>query len=105
MFSGTRKQATAYSPAGLLHFSVLQRSIRMSKFIVRFLAILGGLWIVGLFIALIAVIGPKGRIPSKTILEANFEEPFLEDIPDTPQAKFLLKEQPTLRDVVDAIDR
>ena len=77
----------------------------MSKFIVRFLAILGALWLVGLFIVLIAVISPKGRIPSKTILEANFESPLLEDIPDTPQAKLMLANRHSLRDVVDSIDR
>ena len=77
----------------------------MSKVIVRFLAILGALWLVGLFIVLIAVIGPKGRIPSKTILEANFEEPLLENIPETPQAKLMLANRQSLRDVVDALDR
>ena len=77
----------------------------MSKIIVRFLAILGALWLLGLFIVLIAVISPKGRVPSKTILEANFESPLLEDIPDTPQAKLMLADRHSLRDVVDAIDR
>jgi protease IV len=77
----------------------------MSKIIIRFLAILGALWLIGLFIVLIAVLGPKGKIPSKTILEANFEEPLLEDIPETPQARLMLTNRQTLRDVVDALDR
>ena len=55
----------------------------MSKAIVRFLAILGALWLIGMVIVLVAVIGAKGRVPSKTILEANFEQTFLEDAPDT----------------------
>ena len=77
----------------------------MSKAIVRFLAILGALWLIGLVIMMVAIIGSKGTVPSKTILEANLEQSFLEDAPDTPTAKFMLKEKLTLRDVVDAIDR
>src|SRR6266481_5725807 len=77
----------------------------MSKLIVRFLAILGALWLIGMVIVLVAVIGAKGRVPSKTILEANFEQTFLEDAPDTPTARLMLTEKQTLRDVVDAIDR
>ncbi len=77
----------------------------MSKAIVRFLAILGALWLIGMVIVLVAVIGTKGKVPSKTILEANFEETFMETVPDTPPAQLLLSEKQTLRDVVDAIDR
>src|SRR5229473_918526 len=77
----------------------------MSKAIVRFLAILGALWLIGMVIVLVAVIGAKGRVPSKTILEANFEQTFLEDAPDTATARLMLTEKQTLRDVVDAIDR
>jgi protease IV len=77
----------------------------MSKVIVRFLAILGALSLVGMVIVMVAVIGVKGKVPSKTILEANFEQTFMEDIPDTPSAQVLLNEKQTLRDVVDAIDR
>jgi protease-4 len=77
----------------------------MSKIIVRFLAILGALWLIGMAIVLVAVIGVKGKVPSKTILEADFEHSLLENAPDTPTARFMLKEKPTLRDVVDAVDR
>jgi protease-4 len=77
----------------------------MSKLIVRSLAILGALWLIGLVIVLIFVIGSKGRVPSRTILEANLEQPLAEDIPETPSAKLMLTDRHTLRDVVDAIDR
>ena len=77
----------------------------MFKAIVRFLAILGALWLIGVVIVLVAVIGVKGRVPSKTILEANFEHTYLEDAPPTPTAQLMLTEKQTLRDVVDAIDR
>ncbi|MFI5114923.1 MAG: signal peptide peptidase SppA [Terriglobales bacterium] len=77
----------------------------MSKLIVRFLAILGALWLIGLVIVLIFVIGSKGKVPSRTILEANLEQPLAEDIPETPSAKLMLTDRHTVRDVVDAIDR
>jgi protease-4 len=77
----------------------------MSKLIVRFLAILGALWLIGMVIVMVAVIGWKGRVPSKTILEANFEQGLMEDVPDTPSAQLLLTDRQTVRAVVDAIDR
>ena len=77
----------------------------MSKFIVRFFAILGALGLIGLIIVVVAVIDSKGKVPSKTILEANFEQSFPEDIPDTPAARLTMSDRQTLRDVVDAIDR
>jgi protease-4 len=77
----------------------------MSKLIVRFLAILGALALIGMVLAMVVAIGTAGKVPSKTILEANFEQAFLEDAPETPSAQLLLNEKETLRDVVDAIDR
>lgn len=77
----------------------------MSKAIVRFLAILGALWLVAMVIMIVAVIGSKGSVPDKTILEANLERPLPEYVPDSPAAKFLMKQQATVKDVVDAIDR
>jgi protease-4 len=77
----------------------------MSKVIVRFFAILGALSLAGMVIVLVAVIGVKGRVPSKTILEADLEKSFLEDVPDTPASRLMSTERQTLRDVVDAIDR
>ncbi|MGB9233039.1 MAG: signal peptide peptidase SppA [Terriglobales bacterium] len=77
----------------------------MSKLIVRFLAILGTLWLISMVIILAYVIGAKGRVPSKTILEANFEQALLEDMPDSAAARLTMNERETLRDVIDAIDR
>jgi protease IV len=77
----------------------------MFKSIVRSLAILGALVLIGMVIAVVAVIGSKDKVPSKTILEANFEQALMEDVPETPSARLLLHEKQTLRDVVDAIDR
>ncbi|HLX85979.1 MAG TPA: signal peptide peptidase SppA [Terriglobales bacterium] len=77
----------------------------MSKAIVRFLAILGALSLAGMVIMLVAVIGKNGRVPSRTILEANFEQSFIEDAPATPTAQLTMTDRVTLRDVIDAIDR
>jgi protease-4 len=77
----------------------------MFKAIGRFLAILGALFLIGMGIVLVFAIGTKGRVPSKTILEANFEQALVEDVPDAPTAQLMLNQKQTLRDVVDAIDR
>src|SRR5207249_7032298 len=77
----------------------------MKKAIVRILATLGALWLFTLVIMVIAISQRKGSVPSKTILEANFERQMVEDIPDEPAAKALLNDRAVLRDVVDALDR
>jgi len=77
----------------------------MSKAIVRFLAILGGLWLITMLVMIGFLLGGKGKVPEKTILEANFEQALPEDIPDSPAAKLMNGDQTTLRDVIDAIDR
>lgn len=77
----------------------------MSKAIVRFLAILGALWLVTMVIMIVAVLGVKGKVPDKTILEANFEQALPEDVPDSPTARLMNGQRATVRDVVDAIDR
>ncbi|MGA9471906.1 MAG: signal peptide peptidase SppA [Terriglobales bacterium] len=77
----------------------------MSKLVVRFLAILGALWLIGMAIVLFAVIRTKGTVPSKTILEANFDKSFLEELPDTPAARLMSTDRQSLRDVVDTLDR
>ena len=37
----------------------------MSKLIVRFLAILGALWLISMIVMVVVVIGQKGKVPSK----------------------------------------
>lgn len=77
----------------------------MKKVIVRTLAVLGAMYLLTILITLVALSGRKGRVPSATILEASFEQPLMEDLPETPTAKFALTDRTTVRDVVDAIDR
>lgn len=76
----------------------------MKKALVRFLAVLGALWLVAI-VATLIVMGHKGSVPSKTILEADLEQQMIEDVPDNPSAKLMLSERPSVRNVVDALDR
>lgn len=80
----------------------------MRKLLVAFLAAIGGLSI--LFVLLVVVIAVSmrsstGSVPSRTILEANFETGLIEDVPDDAVARALLSGTPVVRDVVDALER
>ena len=77
----------------------------MKKALVRLLIVLGVLYLLSIVVSIFIILGPKGRVPSKTVLEADFEKPMVEDIPETPTAKVMLQDRSVLRDVVDAIDR
>jgi len=77
----------------------------MKRIIVRILAILGAISLLTIVLTVVLISGRKGKVPTSTILEANFEQPLVEDIPETPAAKFSLTDRLTVRDVVDAIDR
>ncbi len=80
----------------------------MKKAIGRILAVVGGLVLVGLVVGLgigvIARLG-RGKVPARTILELNLEAELTEAIPDDPIAAVLLKDVPTVRDVVEALEK
>jgi protease-4 len=80
----------------------------MNKKLLAFLAILGAAG----FLALCAVVaisffGPfaKGSLPGKILLEADFEQPIEEYMPNQPITKAFGGDEPTTRDVIDALDR
>ncbi|HXN49934.1 MAG TPA: signal peptide peptidase SppA [Bryobacteraceae bacterium] len=80
----------------------------MRKFTVGCLAVVGTIAI--LFFLLVLVIGfaassYKGRVPSSAVLEVNLESGVIEDIPDDAVARAMLGNQPSMRDIVDAIER
>jgi len=77
----------------------------MKKVVIRILAILGFIYLVTIIATIMLLSGRKGKVPGTTILEANFEQPLVEDVPETPTAKFALQDRTTVRDVVDALDR
>jgi len=80
----------------------------MNKRLLAFLAILGALG----FLAICAAIAmsffgayPSGSLPSKVLLEADFERPIEEYMSDQPITKAFGGEEPTTRDVIDSLDR
>ncbi|MGH9531404.1 MAG: S49 family peptidase, partial [Terriglobales bacterium] len=47
----------------------------------------------------------RDRVADRTILEVNLEKELVEVVPDDAIAKALLRKQPSVRDIVDALDR
>ena len=80
----------------------------MKKVLVRLLAVIGGLVVLAAVTGLgvwIAVRVSKGAVPGKTVLEANLETELIEDVPDDPAAKVLLRDRLVVRDLVEALER
>ncbi len=82
----------------------------MRSFLLRFFAVIGVLSVVlaTMFILIVVVVTlslSSGRVPSKTVLEANFETGLIEHAPDDAIAKLMTPGAPSVRDVVDALER
>ena len=80
----------------------------MNKQLIGFLAILAALAVLALCaIFAFSIFGSygKGTLPSHILLEADFERSIEEYVPEQPITKVFGGEEPTTRDVVDAIDR
>jgi protease-4 len=80
----------------------------MWKLIVRILAVIGAinvLFFLLMMLIVYAVQSSKGSVPSTAVLEVNLETGLVEDIPNDAVAKAMLGKTPTVRDVVDAIER
>ncbi len=80
----------------------------MKRIVIGTLAVVGAVTVAAVIFA--AVVGltlrfTRAGVPSKTILEANLETALVEYVPDDPVAKALFGERPSLRDVVDALER
>jgi protease IV len=80
----------------------------MKALLVRILAFVGGL------VVLLAVLGVvvagvkglmKGRVPARTLLEVDLEGGLLERLPADPLAQLILRDRPTVRSVVDALEK
>ncbi|MBZ5640401.1 MAG: signal peptide peptidase SppA [Acidobacteriia bacterium] len=80
----------------------------MRRILLGVLATIGGLallfCLVALVIGLVSWAG-KGGVPSKTVLEADFEQEFVEYVPEDPVARAILGKTPVVRDVVEALER
>jgi protease-4 len=80
----------------------------MSKKLVVLLVIVATLGVLALCTSVaIGFLGGPGKhtLPSKILLEADFERSFEEYMPDQPLTRAFGGEAPTTRDVVDALDR
>jgi protease-4 len=80
----------------------------MSRKLIGFLAIIAALGLVALGITFAIGFmsgGTMGTVPSRVLLEANFEQPVEEWMPDDPVSRAFGAEMPTTRDIVDALDR
>jgi protease IV len=77
----------------------------MKKALVRLLVVLGMLCLLSIVVSLLVIAGLRGRVASKTILEADFEKQLVEDIPESPVAQLMLNNRGVVRDLVDALDR
>jgi protease-4 len=80
----------------------------MRRFIGKVLAWIGGLTVAFFMLAfLIATLARsgKGKIPANTVLELNLETPLAEDAPDDPFAKLRGADRPTVRDIVEGLEK
>jgi protease-4 len=79
----------------------------MKKSFTRFLTLIGGVvFFYGLFLVVVLTLPRfRDRVQDRTILEVNLEKELVEAAPDDPVAKALLRNQPSVRDIVDALDR
>ncbi len=82
----------------------------MRSFLLRFFAVIGVLSVVlttmAFFIVIVVALSlSSGRVPSKAVLEANFETGLIEHAPDDAIAKLMTSGAPSVRDVVDALER
>jgi protease-4 len=80
----------------------------MKALLARVLTVVGGL-VVLLVVGAAVVAGVKslmkGRVPARTLLEVNLEGGLLERVPPDPVAQLMLRGRPTLRSVVDALEK
>lgn len=77
----------------------------MKKVLVGILAAIGALVVLGVMLGVLAVAcGGTGSVPRRTVLELNLERGLAEVRPDNPFA-FMGRRQPTVRDVVEALER
>jgi protease-4 len=80
----------------------------MKRFLVRLLAVIGALVVIAAVVVAAAVLvfrARASRVPDKTVLELDLERALPERVPDNPLAQILNKDQPTLRDVVEGLEK
>ena len=80
----------------------------MKGLLIRLLAMVGALVLVVALVG-VAVLGVrramKSGVPSHTVLELNLEGGLLERLPDDPVGQLTLRNRPTMRTVLDALEK
>jgi protease-4 len=80
----------------------------MRKFLVTILAILGGLLVLVVIVAVAAGLiywGVQTQVPAKTVLEVDFQQGLTEYVPEEPLAKVMMEKTPVILDVVEALEK
>ncbi len=80
----------------------------MKRIMVGILAAIGALTLAAVLLVVMgaaAIRLTRAGVPSRTVLEADFETALSEYVPEEPLAKALFGEQPSLRDTVEALER
>jgi protease-4 len=75
------------------------------KFIVRLLATIGALVLISAVLTLITFLVIRKSVPSKVILEVDFEKHLAEYVPDDPVARIVAGSPATVLGVVEALER
>jgi protease IV len=82
------------------------RFARVRRWGARTLIVIGALNVIGFVLFLfVALLVGRERVPSRTILELNLEQELAEHVPDDPVAQAVHGRKPTVRDVVEALQR
>ena len=77
---------------------------KIKKVMIGFLAVLGGLAILsGVAVGVLYWIG-QTHLPDRILLEADFQGPYAEHIPNDSAAQVFLARKPVIRDVVEALE-
>ena len=73
-----------------------------------FLAIIGGIAIIVLLAAVLVLLTAwlgEDRVPSKVILETDFEQSYAEYVPNDPLAGMFLRDNLMVRDIIEALEK
>ncbi|MBN1211596.1 MAG: S49 family peptidase, partial [candidate division Zixibacteria bacterium] len=73
-----------------------------------FLAIIGGIAIIVVLAVILVLLTAwlgEDRVPSKVILETDFERSFVEYVPNDPLANMFYRDNLMVRDIVDALEK
>ena len=77
----------------------------MRRVLGRILATIGGVVVVLAALATGSRLLWRGHVPSRTVVEIDFDQPLAEFVPDDPLAGLLHGRRPRLRDVLDGLQR